>query len=452
MKNRVCLTSFGAAMVFGAALTAPARAQDTPRLLEGKAAFTDWRAERPGMRRHIRPADLPPANLAGSRENGVRVATRTGSEKPLVPPGFQVSLFAAGLDGPRQMRVAPNGDVFVVESGSGRIRVLRPSENGEPRKEVFASGLNEPFGVSFYPPGADPQWVYVANTDSVVRFAYVSGDLKARGQAETVVARLPSGPHWTRDVVFSADGTKMFVSVGSASNVAEGLEKLDPSELAKWNAQHPPGAAWGVETDRADVLEFTPDGKNGRVFATGIRNCVGLAVGPNGDLWCSTNERDGLGDDVPSDYITRVREGAFYGWPWYYIGANEDPRHRGARPDLKNSITIPDVLLQAHSASLGIAFYTGQQFPPEYAGNIFAAEHGSWNRSRRTGYKVIRVIMKDGVPTGEYEDFATGFVVSDTTVWGRPVGIAVAKDGALLVSEDANGTIWRISSAKNAQN
>jgi glucose/arabinose dehydrogenase len=452
MKNRVCLTSFGAAMVFGAALTAPARAQDTPRLLEGKAAFTDWRAERPGMRRHIRPADLPPANLAGSRENGVRVATRTGSEKPLVPPGFQVSLFAAGLERPRQMRVAPNGDVFVVESGSGRIRVLRPSENGEPRKEVFASGLNEPFGVSFYPPGADPQWVYVANTDSVVRFAYVSGDLKARGQAETVVARLPSGPHWTRDVVFSADGTKMFVSVGSASNVAEGLEKLDPSELAKWNAQHPPGAAWGVETDRADVLEFTPDGKNGRVFATGIRNCVGLAVGPNGDLWCSTNERDGLGDDVPSDYITRVREGAFYGWPWYYIGANEDPRHRGARPDLKNSITIPDVLLQAHSASLGIAFYTGQQFPPEYAGNIFAAEHGSWNRSRRTGYKVIRVIMKDGVATGEYEDFATGFVVSDTTVWGRPVGIAVAKDGALLVSEDANGTIWRISSAKNAQN
>jgi glucose/arabinose dehydrogenase len=453
MKNRVCLTSFGAAMVFGAALTAPARAQDTPRLLEGKAAFTDWRAERPGMRRHIRPADLPPANLAGSRENGVRVATRTGSEKPLVPPGFQVSLFASGLEGPRQMRVAPNGDVFVVESGSGRIRVLRPSENGEPRKEVFASGLNEPFGVSFYPPGADPQWVYVANTDSVVRFAYVSGDLKARGQAETVVARLPSGSnHWTRDVVFSADGTKMFVSVGSASNVAEGLEKLDPSELAKWNAQHPPGAAWGVETDRADVLEFTPDGKNGRVFATGIRNCVGLAVGPNGDLWCSTNERDGLGDDVPSDYITRVREGAFYGWPWYYIGANEDPRHRGARPDLKNSITIPDVLLQAHSASLGIAFYTGQQFPPEYAGNIFAAEHGSWNRSRRTGYKVIRVIMKDGVPTGEYEDFATGFVVSDTTVWGRPVGIAVAKDGALLVSEDANGTIWRISSAKNAQN
>jgi glucose/arabinose dehydrogenase len=453
--NRACLTSFGAAMMFGTALTppVPARAQDTPQLLEGKAAFTDWRADRPGLRRHIKPADLPPANLAGSSANGVRVAPRTGTEKPLVPAGFRASLFAAGLERPRQMRVAPNGDVFVAESGSGRIRVLRPSEDGEPRKEVFASGLNQPFGISFYPPGADPQWVYVANTSSVVRFAYANGDLKARAQAETVVARLPSGSsHWTRDVVFSADGTKMFVSVGSATNVAEGIERLDPSALAKWNAQHPPGAAWGIETDRADVLEFSPDGKNGRIFATGIRNCVGLAVGPNGDLWCSTNERDGLGDDVPSDYITRVRDGAFYGWPWYYIGANEDPRHRGERPDLKDKITVPDVLLQAHSASLGITFYTGQQFPPEYRGNVFAAEHGSWNRSKRTGYKVIRVIMKDGVPTGEYEDFVTGFVVSDSTVWGRPVGVAVAKDGALLVSEDANGTIWRISSANSAEN
>jgi glucose/arabinose dehydrogenase len=450
MKNKACLVSIGGAMVLGTALGDPAPAQDSPQLLQGKAAFTDWRADRPGLRRHIRLADLPPANLAASRSNGVRVAPRIGNEKPLVPPGFQASLFAAGLESPRQMRVAPNGDVFVVESSSGRIRVLRGLPEGEARKEVFAAGLNAPFGVSFYPPGADPQWVYVANTNSVVRFAYSSGDLRARSQPETVVARLPSGSsHWTRDVVFSNDGSKMFVSVGSASNVAERLEKLDASELAKWNAQHPPGAAWGNETDRADVLEFTPDGKNGRVFATGIRNCVGLAVGPNGDLWCSTNERDALGDDVPSDYITRVKEGGFYGWPWYYIGANEDPRHRGARPDLRDKITVPDVLLQAHSASLGITFYTGQQFPPEYSGNVFAAEHGSWERSKLTGYKVIRVITKDGVPTGEYEDFATGFVVNDTTVWGRPVGVAVAKDGALLVSEDANGTIWRISSTKS---
>jgi glucose/arabinose dehydrogenase len=199
------------------------------------------------------------------------------------------------------MRVAPNGDVFVVESGGDRIRVLRPSPRGEPRKEVFAAGLNAPFGISFYPPGDDPLWVYVANTNSVVRFDYASGDLKAQGQPETVVARLPNGfGHWTRDVVFSNDGSKMFVSVGSASNAADRLEELDASELAKWNAQHPPGAAWGIEADRADVLEFTPDGKNGRVFASGIRNCVGLAVSPNSDLWCSTNERDGLGDDVPA--------------------------------------------------------------------------------------------------------------------------------------------------------
>jgi glucose/arabinose dehydrogenase len=278
MKNRVCLTSFGAAMVFGAALTASARAQDTPRLLEGKAAFTDWRAERPGMRRHIRPADLPPANLAASNSNGVRVAPRTGYEKPLVPPGFQVSLFASGL-GPAPDARAPNGDVF-VESGSGRIRAFRPASNGEPRKEVFASGLNEPFGVSFYPPGADPQWVYVANTNSVVRFAYASGDLKARAQPETVVARLPSGSnHWTRDVVFSNDGTKMFVSVGSATNVAEGLRKFDASELAKWNAQHPPGAAWGNETDPRRRAGVHAGRQERPRLRDGIRNCVGLAVG-----------------------------------------------------------------------------------------------------------------------------------------------------------------------------
>jgi glucose/arabinose dehydrogenase len=194
-----------------------------------------------------------------------------------------------------------------------------------------------------------------------------------------------------------------------------------------------------------------PDGRNSRIYATGIRNCVGLAVGDDGTVWCSTNERDGIGDNVPPDYITRVKEGAFYGWPWYYIGANEDPRHRGERPDLRDKITVPDVLLEAHSASLGLTFYNGRQFPPEYRGSLFAAEHGSWNRSRRTGSKVIRVLMKDGAPTGEYEDFATGFVVNDASAWGRPVGVTVAPDGSFYVSEDAGGTIWRITagSARN---
>jgi len=194
------------------------------------------------------------------------------------------------------------------------------------------------------------------------------------------------------------------------------------------------------------VLAFDPEGKRLGVFATGIRNCVGLTTHPvTGDLYCSTNERDGLGDNLVPDYVTRVREGAFYGWPWFYLGANEDPRHPGQRADLKDKITLPDVLLQAHSASLGLTFYNGSQFPSEYSGDGFAAEHGSWNRSKRTGYKVIRIRLKDGVPSGEYQDFVTGFVIDDNNVWGRPVGVAVAHDGALLVSEDGNGTIWRIT-------
>jgi len=238
----------------------------------------------------------------------------------------------------------------------------------------------------------------------------------------------------------------MYLSVGSGSNVAEDMEKLSGDALQDWQSSHPLGATWGRETDRADVLAFDPQGKRIGIFATGIRNCVGMAIDPsNGTLWCSTNERDGLGNNLPPDYITRVRDGAFYGWPWYYIGANEDPRHKDERPDLKDKITVPDVLIQAHSASLEMTFYTATQFPADYRGNIFAAEHGSWNRAIRTGYKVIRVIVKDGVPTGEYDDFATGFVVNDAEVWGRPVGVAVDKDGALLVSEDASGTVWRIT-------
>jgi glucose/arabinose dehydrogenase len=237
----------------------------------------------------------------------------------------------------------------------------------------------------------------------------------------------------------------MLVSVGSASNAGEGMGK-PPDGLASWSGKSAPGAAWGYETDRAGVLAFDPDGKRQGMFATGIRNCVGLAIHPvSGDLYCSTNERDGMGDNLVPDYITRVREGAFYGWPWFYIGDNQDPRHAGARPDLKGKITVPDVLLQAHSASLGLTFYQGNAFPADYAGDGFAAEHGSWNRSKRTGYKVIRIRLKAGAPTGEYQDFVTGFVLGDTEVWGRPVGVAVAHDGALLVSEDGNGTIWRVT-------
>jgi glucose/arabinose dehydrogenase len=279
----------------------------------------------------------------------------------------------------------------------------------------------------------------------VVRFPYHAGDLKASGAPETIVAKLSDDSgHSTRDIVFTPDNKRMLVSVGSASNDGEGMGRA-PGGLKAWASGHPLGAAWGDEDARAAVLSFDPDGKNRKLFATGIRNCVGLAMQPSGTLWCSTNERDGLGDNLVPDYVTRVRENAFYGWPWFYIGDHQDPRHRGERADLKDKITVPDVLLQAHSASLGLTFYDGSNFPAAYRGDAFAAEHGSWNRAKRTGYKIIRIRLKDGVPTGEYEDFVTGFVVNDNDVWGRPVGVAVAHDGALLISEDGNGTIWRVT-------
>jgi glucose/arabinose dehydrogenase len=423
---------------------APLAAQNAGAVLQGHAAFGDWRADAPGTRRHIRPADLPAPQPAQSVANRVRVAQRT-DEKPRVPPGFAVNLFASGLSGPRIVRAAPNGDVFVAESRAGRVTVLRADGGEIAKKFVFASGLSYPFGIAFYPPGADPQWVYIADTGAVLRFPYHSGDVAPRGEAQTVVPQLPTGGHATRDVVFSPDGATMYVSVGSSSNNAEGMRRLSGASLQSFIADHPLGASWGSETDRADVLAFDPQGKNKRVFATGLRNCVGMAVAPDGTLWCSTNERDGMGDDVPPDYVTRVRERAFYGWPWYYIGGNEDPQHRGERGDLKDKVTVPDVLIEAHSASLGMTIYDGGQFPPDYRGAIFAAQHGSWNRAKRTGYKVIRIVTKDGVPTGEYDDFATGFVINDSSVWGRPVGVTVDKDGALLISEDASGTIWRVS-------
>jgi len=434
------------ALVMVAASSAPAAAQSAT--LVGVAAFGDWRLDRPGTSRLIRPQDLPPPGATPSAANGPRVVARPASAIPQVPAGFKIDLFADGLSGPRIVRVAPSGDIFVAETGPGRIRILRaaPGAAKPVVNAIFAGGLRHPYGIAFYPNGDDPKWVYVANTDTVVRFPYRGGDLAASGPPETIVAGLPrGGGHFTRDITFTPDGKRMLVSVGSASNVGDGMGS-PPGGLAAWTSQHALGASWGEETGRADVLAFDPDGKNREVFATGIRNCTGLAVEPaSGAVWCSANERDGLGDNLVPDYVTRLREGVFYGWPWYYIGGNEDPRRRGERPDLSNSVTVPDVLLQAHSAALELAFYQGDAFPPEYRGDAFVAEHGSWNRSSRTGYKVVRIRIKDGVPTGEYQDFVTGFVIDDSRVWGRPVGAAVARDGALLISEDGNGTIWRIT-------
>ena len=413
-----------------------------PGVLVGKDAFGSWQLDRPGTVRLIRPQDLPAPGATRSSANLSQIVSRPADAVPQVPPGFRISLFASGLSGPRVIRTAPNGDIFVAETHAGRIRVLRAADGAAQPADnaVFASGLNRPFGMAFYPAGDDPRWIYVANTDSVVRFPYHAGDLKAVGPAEIVVPRLPAGyGHSTRDIVFTPDNARMLVSVGSVSNDAEGMSK-PPGGLEQWVRRQPLGAAWGEETDRAAVLAFDPDGRNRHLFATGIRNCVGLAIQPATGLpWCSTNERDGLGDDLVPDYVTRVREGGYYGWPWYYIGSHEDPHHAGQRRDLKDKVTAPDVLIEAHSASLGLAFYEGSNFPPEYRGEAFAAEHGSWNRSKRTGYKIIRIRLKHGVPTGEYEDFVTGFVVNDSEVWGRPVGVAVAHDGALLISEDGNG-------------
>jgi glucose/arabinose dehydrogenase/cytochrome c2 len=410
----------------------------------------DWRGDKPRLRHRVTIAELPPPYQTSSASNAPREAPRPANMIPKAPEGFTVELFAQGLDAPRIVRAAPNGDLFVAETAAGRVRVLRPSQDGKraAQNTVYSSSLVEPFGIAFYPPGPNPRWVYVAETNRVLRFPYSPGDLKARSAPEVVVPQLApsSGGHVTRDIAFSLDGTRMFVSVGSSSNDAQGMPRKTPEQIKAWEAQHGLGAAWGFEENRAGVLVFTPEGKDGHIYATGIRNCVGLAAHPQtGDLYCSTNERDGLGDNLVPDYVTRVREGAYYGWPWWYMGNHEDPRWKGARPDLAAKVTDPDVPLQSHSASLGMTFYAGTTFPPDYEGSAFVAFHGSWNRAKRTGYKVVRIIMRDGVPTGEYEDFLTGFVIDENRVWGRPVGVSTGKDGSLFVSEDSNGTIWRIT-------
>ena len=298
---------------------------------------------------------------------------------------------------------------------------MRTTDGADAPKEnqIFAEGLDRPFGISFYPPGDNPQWMYVANNNSVVRLPYHSGDLKAGGAPEVIVPKLADGTggHSTRDVVFSKDGKRMFISVGSSSNVADRMKKKTPEEIRAWEAEHGVGAAWGPEMNRADILVTDPEGHRPfHPFATGIRNGVGLAVNPEtGDLWVSTNERDALGDNLVPDYVTRVKEGGFYGWPWYYIGNHEDPRHAGERPDLAGKAIVPDVLEQSHSASLQMTFYTATAgvaaFPADFRGDAFVALHGSWNRTIRTGYKVIRVLLNHGAPTGQYDDFLTGFVV-----------------------------------------
>ncbi|CAG1000540.1 hypothetical protein PHYC_02846 [Phycisphaerales bacterium] len=420
-----------------------------PHLLRGPEAFGDWRNDAPGIRRLITPKDLPPPGESKQRES--KIVSMPNDATPKVPPGFMVERIAGGLTQPRVVRVAPNGDLFVATSKANEIRVYRlhPESANIERQDVFATGLKKPYGIAFYPPGDHPEWVYVANTDSVVRFRYSPGDTKASSAPERIIEGIPSAHHWTRDIAFSPDGKTLYLAVGSGSNVALDMfpEPMEPKGLAAWNAVKPLGATWDTEEDRAAVLSFSPDGGNRRLYVTGIRNPAGIAIQPaTGDLWAVVNERDGLGDDTPFEYATHLGEGMCFGWPWYYIGSNEDPRYPGKRPDLRGRITVPDVLMQAHSAALQIAFYNADAFPADYKGSAFVALHGSWDREKLTGYKVVRLLFdRNHKATGAYEDFMTGFVVSDTEVWGRPVGVAVAKDGSLIVTEDGNGTIWRVS-------
>ena len=392
--------------------------------------FTDYRYEKPGTIHKITAKDLPAPYATKSASSWARIVDRPKNAWPQAPAGFKVDLFATGLDEPRKIIAAPNGDIFLAQTHKGEITIFRGiTADGKPgQTATFARGLDEPYGIAFYPPGPNPEYVYVGDTGAVLRFPYHSGDLKAAGKPEHV-ADLPSGGgHSTRDIVFSPDGKQMFVAVGSASNVD------DPDT-------HP------AEKNRADILVMDPNGSNQRVYAYGMRNAGGgLAIDPKtGELWCSVNERDGLGDNLVPDYITHVQAGGFYGWPYYYTGGNPDPRLKGKHPELKDKTIVPDVLLQPHNASLEMTFYKGKQFPAEYQGDIFAAQHGSWNKSVRVGYEVIRVPRhQTGKASGEYEDFLTGFVLSNGQVWGRPVGVTVAPDGSLLVTDDGSNSIWRV--------
>jgi glucose/arabinose dehydrogenase len=469
-----------ALLAFAPAFLPLAQAQ---QIATGQAPFADWNQQQPGARRKITVADLPEPKPQEAVNNTPHLIPRPNDAWPIAPAGFKVTLYAGGdappmqraenkermqLSGgtftmPRLLRTAPNGDLFLADSGAGTIFILRGvgPDGKAARIEKFATGLDHPFGIAFYP-ADNPKYVYVGNATTVQRIPYHSGDLHATEAPETIVpdipgyAQLTGGGHWTRDVVFTKDGQHLLVSVGSGSNVD------DPDTHPK-------------EFHRADVLEYTPEGKFIEVYASGIRNCVGEAINPTtGQLWCSTNERDDLSNHLVPDYVTSIKEGGFYGWPWYYMGGHQDPRlpepcanGTGPNPqaaaltveaktcnrvDLASKVITPDVLVQPHMASLEMVFYPDQkeQFPGQYDGNAFAAEHGSWNRANRAGYEVIRIPMHNGhAADGSYQDFLTGFVTKNGQVWGRPVGVTVGRDGALYVSDDGSRSVWRVAYTGN---
>lgn len=370
-------------------------------------------------------AMLPPPYATPSVTNEPRIIARPAGSQLLLSSGFEIRTFAeGGFEMPRWMALSPNGDVFLADSESGAIIVLRDTEGkgSADTRFTFATGLNRPFGMAFW-----HNYLYVGDTDAVVRFRYQPGQTKAEGAPQEICPLPAKGynNHWTRNVLFSPDSLKMYVSVGSGTNV-----DVEPDPM------------------RGTIDEYNPDGTGHRFLAQGTRNPIGLAFNPTtGKLWANVQERDGLGDDLPPDYLTEIKEGGFYGWPYAYVGPNPDPRHRGKRPDLVQKTITPDVMFQAHSAILGLVFYEGTMFPEEYRGDVFVAMHGSWNRSRRSGYKVVRVRFKDGRPVGGYDDFVTGWMLGekDRRVWGRPVGLLVLKDGSMLITDDGGNKIWRVT-------
>lgn len=392
-----------------------------------------------------------------SRNKFSEVIGWPSGKTPLPPAGFTVTEFASGLQNPRWAYVLPNGDVLVAEAqterkgvkkigaelsgrskseaegkSANRITLLRDANgDGKPEvREVFVSGLNQPFGMLLI-----GNAFYVANTDGILTFPYQPGQTKLTGAGRKILD-LPAGGynnHWTRNLLASADGSKIYVSVGSGSNVGEnGMEH---------------------EVRRACILEINPDGSGERIYASGLRNPVGMAWAPGtGTLWTAVNERDELGDELVPDYLTGVKEGAFYGWPYAYFGPHEDPRRKGEKPDLVQKTIPPDVPLGAHTASLGLAFYEGKTFPAPFREGAFVGQHGSWNRSALSGYKVVFVPFKDGKPAGQPQDFLTGFVANADSgeVYGRPVGVFNLPDGSLLVTDDAGGKLWRVQASGGA--
>lgn len=377
---------------------------------------------------NIKPSDMPSPFATESARRSSQIIAQPANAQLMMPKGFSINVFAEGdFQRPRMMALASNGDIFVADAEANKVIILRDNNKDGIADErfTFLEGLNLPFGMAF---GGD--WFYVANTDAVLRYKYKSGQTKAEGEPEKI-ADLPGrgyNQHWTRNLLLSPDGKKLYITVGSETNVS-----VEPDER------------------RAAVSVYDISKKEFRVYAGGLRNPVGLATNPiTKELWTTVNERDGMGDDLVPDYVTSVKEGAFYGWPYAYIGPNEEPRRKGENPELVSKTIVPDVLIASHSAALGLVFYQGAMFPDDYKNDAFVALRGSWNRQKLTGYKIIRIRFKNGKPVGGYEDFVSGWLPDENSrdVWGRPVGLLVAADGSLLITDDGADKIWRVSYRK----